>query len=381
MAGKAALSAYLTRATWLLAFALSFAQQHISAAVEPFDSLGEELRCAVQYLAENGLQLAALGLTTDGRLVPVEPEPICEENLPTSTAPAYGAVHEHPALLCAAIAFGETAISHRPHDLDMLRQTLTEVGEARSKRLKADAAKFMPLSSARRSLYVSGRVLPMREKLLISKDPGEERVGALFLRETAHKPQTPEIVLALGLVGYFDGNDEAGEPIFPPTGYRKGGRVIFGECAGCEVRVDGETPFLLTSAEVHAKTVSAEAESDLPVGATPWFLAEHLAESAAAGADQAVPRSSAVRSTAAGTLSGPETWTVLVKGYAQASLGRALQEAGQSEAAQEALEEAERLWAQGEDAGVFLMEKRFRKAIRAPTPEGTRPIRSNPRRT
>lgn len=124
-----ALSGYLTRAEWQLAFALSFAHQHLGA-VEPFDSLGDELRYSVQYLGENGFEFAGLVLTTDGRLLPIEPEPFCQANLETCAAIACGIAPDYPEILRAAIDFGETAIPHLSHDLEMLRQTLAEVGEA-----------------------------------------------------------------------------------------------------------------------------------------------------------------------------------------------------------------------------------------------------------
>jgi len=128
LSAKAALSGYLTRAEWQLAFALSFAHQHLGA-VGGFDSLGDELRYAVQYLAENGFRFAAIVLTADSLLVPIEPEPICEENLQACAALACGAVPDYPALLRAAIAFAEFSIPHLTHDIDMLRQSLSEVGE------------------------------------------------------------------------------------------------------------------------------------------------------------------------------------------------------------------------------------------------------------
>lgn len=98
------------------------------------------------------------------------------------------------------------------------------------------------------------RIQPMREKLLISKDPGRERLGSLFLPEAARKPQTTGVVIATG-PGFFAGYDEAGEPVYTPTEYHEGDRVVFGEWAGCEIRVDGETYFLLTPDEIHARLV------------------------------------------------------------------------------------------------------------------------------
>src|SRR6185436_15445040 len=68
---KRALSAYLTRQEWQLCFALSFAHQLLSEA-GPFDSFAEELRYAIRYLAENGMEFEAVRATIDGRIVPTQ---------------------------------------------------------------------------------------------------------------------------------------------------------------------------------------------------------------------------------------------------------------------------------------------------------------------
>ena len=96
------------------------------------------------------------------------------------------------------------------------------------------------------------RLVPVRERLLVQKDPPAERIGSLFVPETAKKAQTIGTVIAAG-PGYFAGTDAAGSPVYTPTGYGVGDRVVTGEWSGIEVSVDGETLWLLTPDEIHAK--------------------------------------------------------------------------------------------------------------------------------
>src|SRR5262245_43033709 len=108
---KRALSAYLTRQEWQLCFALPFAHQLLSEA-GPFDSFAEELRYAIRYLAENGMEFEAVRATIDGRIVPTQEEPVCEENLASCALIVYGGSPDYETHLGDAITFAEEAVPH-----------------------------------------------------------------------------------------------------------------------------------------------------------------------------------------------------------------------------------------------------------------------------
>ena len=97
----------------------------------------------------------------------------------------------------------------------------------------------------------------MRERLLVKKDPGSDRVGDLWIPDTARKSQTIGTVVATG-PGYYLGPDSDGEPIYGAMEYKEGDRVLFGEWSGVELAVDGEALWLLTPDEVHAKLVEVD---------------------------------------------------------------------------------------------------------------------------
>jgi chaperonin GroES len=90
---------------------------------------------------------------------------------------------------------------------------------------------------------------PVRERLLVEKDPGAERIGSLFVPEAARRAQTVGTVLRVG-PGYFCGVDDHGSPIYRPSEFQEGDRIVFGEFSGVEVRVDGRSLWLLMPDEV-----------------------------------------------------------------------------------------------------------------------------------
>ena len=123
---KATLSAYLTRSEWQLAFALSYAHQ-LFEAVGPFDSLAEELRYAIRYLAENGMEFEALRVAADGRIVPTQDEPVCPENAALVAEILRGGAPDYKAHLADAIPFAEDMLPHLRGDLEILEEALAEV--------------------------------------------------------------------------------------------------------------------------------------------------------------------------------------------------------------------------------------------------------------
>ena len=122
----ATLSAYLTRAEWQLAFAPSYAHQ-LFEVVRPFDSLAEELRYAVRYLAENGLEFETVRVEADGRIVPTQDEPVCPENAALVAEILRGGAPDYEAQLAEAIPFAEDAAPHLRGHIELLVEALAEV--------------------------------------------------------------------------------------------------------------------------------------------------------------------------------------------------------------------------------------------------------------
>lgn len=100
------------------------------------------------------------------------------------------------------------------------------------------------------------KLVPMRERLLVEKDPGAETIGRLIIPDSVRKPQTVGTVIASG-PGYFQGYDSDGQAIHLPSEYREGDRVVMGEFCGVEVVLDGRTLWLLVPDEIHCKVVEA----------------------------------------------------------------------------------------------------------------------------
>jgi hypothetical protein len=128
LARRRALSAYLTREEWQLAFALSFAHEFLGDA-GPFASFGESLRYAVSYLAQNGMEFQGVTVTSDGRIIPTQEEPVCPENLASCALIVYGSAPDYETHLPAAIAFAEEVVPHLSHDIEMMNQAFGEVCE------------------------------------------------------------------------------------------------------------------------------------------------------------------------------------------------------------------------------------------------------------
>ncbi len=125
---KRALSAYLTREEWQLCFAVSFAHQYLGDA-GPFDSLADELRYAITYLSQNGMDFEALAVAADGRIVPTQEEPVCEGNLASCALIVYGGSPDYETHLPAAIAYAEEVVPHLHSDIEMLREALADVSQ------------------------------------------------------------------------------------------------------------------------------------------------------------------------------------------------------------------------------------------------------------
>ncbi len=103
-------------------------------------------------------------------------------------------------------------------------------------------------------------LFPLRERLLVRKDAGAERIGRLIVPDSVRKPQTVATVISTG-PGYFQGYDASGQPIFAPIEFRPGDRVVIGEFAGVELQIDGATAWLLVPEDVFCKLgESAEVE-------------------------------------------------------------------------------------------------------------------------
>jgi hypothetical protein len=126
---KPSLSAYLTREEWQLAFAISFAHQYLGDA-GPFNSFGEEMRYAVTYLGQNGMEFQGIAVTADGRIVPTQEDPVCEANLASCALMVYGSSPDYETHLPAALDFAEEVIPHLRSDIEMIEQVFHEVCEA-----------------------------------------------------------------------------------------------------------------------------------------------------------------------------------------------------------------------------------------------------------
>jgi len=126
---KPSLSAYLTREEWQLAFAISFAHQFLGDA-GPFDTFGQEMRYAVVYLGQNGMVFQGVAVTADGRVIPIQEEPVCEENLASCALMVYGGSPDYATHLPAALDYAEEVIPHLRADIEMIEQAYHEVCEA-----------------------------------------------------------------------------------------------------------------------------------------------------------------------------------------------------------------------------------------------------------
>lgn len=102
-------------------------------------------------------------------------------------------------------------------------------------------------------------LFPLRERLLVRKDAGAERIGRLIVPDSVRKPQTLATVISTG-PGYFQGYDTAGQPVFAPIEFRPGDRVVIGEFAGVELQIDGETVWLLVPDDVFCKLAELAGE-------------------------------------------------------------------------------------------------------------------------
>ena len=100
----------------------------------------------------------------------------------------------------------------------------------------------------------STTLLPMRERIIVQKDPGAESVGRLILPESVRRPQSVGTVVAVG-PGYFQGYDSAGEPVHRPTEYEVGDRVVVGEFAGVEIVLNGITQWIVVPDEINCKVL------------------------------------------------------------------------------------------------------------------------------
>ncbi len=125
---RASLSAYLTREEWQLCFALSFAHEFLADA-GPFSTLGESLRYAVAYLAENGMEFQGVAVTADGRIIPNHEDPVCPENLASCALIVYGSSPDYETHLPAAIEYAAEVIPHLRNDIEMMNQAYMEVCE------------------------------------------------------------------------------------------------------------------------------------------------------------------------------------------------------------------------------------------------------------
>ncbi len=101
---------------------------------------------------------------------------------------------------------------------------------------------------------------PVRERLLIEKDAASERIGSLIVPESARKAQSIGTILAAG-PGYFAGYGTDGEPQYTPSEFREGDRVVFGDYAGVELRVDGRILWVLMPDEICCKLGGADASA------------------------------------------------------------------------------------------------------------------------
>lgn len=76
-------------------------------------------------------------------------------------------------------------------------------------------------------------VTPIEDRVIIERDPAAEKLGNFFLSDTAKEKPRQGIVRAVG-PGAFNG---AGERI--PMATKVDDKVVYGEFAGTEIRIDG----------------------------------------------------------------------------------------------------------------------------------------------
>jgi transcriptional regulator with XRE-family HTH domain len=97
-----------------------------------------------------------------------------------------------------------------------------------------------------------------------------------------------------------------------------------------------------------------------------WAIVERVADQAAREVTSAKAKALKLAEFAvrvASLVTGSEPWKARIRGYAIATLGKALWATGDREAAEEAFGEAERLWTVGNEEPGLLDEGRFREAM------------------
>jgi chaperonin GroES len=87
---------------------------------------------------------------------------------------------------------------------------------------------------------------PLHDRVVVKRQEAEEKIGSLYVPDTAKEKPVRGTVLAVG-----EGKrDDLGKRITPDV--KIGDEVIFGKYAGTEVKLDGEMHVLLREDEILA---------------------------------------------------------------------------------------------------------------------------------
>lgn len=87
---------------------------------------------------------------------------------------------------------------------------------------------------------------PLHDRLVVKRNDAEEKIGSLFIPDTAKEKPVRGVVLAVG-----EGKrDDLGKRITPDV--KAGDEIIFGKYAGTELKLDGELHVMLREDEVLA---------------------------------------------------------------------------------------------------------------------------------
>ena len=88
---------------------------------------------------------------------------------------------------------------------------------------------------------------PLYDRVLIKRIEADNKVGGLFIPDSAKEKPLEGLVISVGIGTSMD--DGSGRP----TVVSAGDRVLFGKYAGDEIKVDGETLMIMRESEIIAK--------------------------------------------------------------------------------------------------------------------------------
>jgi chaperonin GroES len=88
---------------------------------------------------------------------------------------------------------------------------------------------------------------PLYDRVLIKRIEAENKIGGLFIPDSAKEKPLEGMVISVGIGTSMDDGSVR------PTVVSAGDRVLFGKYAGDEIKVDGETLMIMRESEILAK--------------------------------------------------------------------------------------------------------------------------------